>query len=93
MAAARELASFSEDARWHDLGNGTLDVVTMQNGPVERYLVLEDGTTMLLGGLQSRALRGGRSGSGAGAAAWRGSSARPSSGRSSQTTGSWYPSS
>jgi hypothetical protein len=45
MNAARGLAKFSDDARWRDLGNGTLEVVTTQNGPVQRYLVLPDGTT------------------------------------------------
>jgi hypothetical protein len=48
MTAGRELAQLSEDTRFRDLRDGTIEVVTMQNGPVERYHVYADGTSVLL---------------------------------------------
>ena len=48
MDAARKLASLSKEARWRDLGDGTLEVETTTNGPVERYRVFSDGTTTLV---------------------------------------------
>jgi hypothetical protein len=48
MEAARELGELSEDTRWRDLGDGTIEVVRTKGHRIERHLVLNDGTSTLV---------------------------------------------